>query len=530
MFVAFTATTTAKTLASFGAPFDTYTEEEAIQEGYILDVAQNIVSYQTLYNLKIKDAFPDKEYPAGIVHRMLQNLAYADEGIIQYKSELIIKMFEERVADKIGGKAKAMVVASTRPAGLKYFNNLKTIIREKGLSYKVLFAFSDYSDPDTNQRVEEEKINELDTLHGGAVIEDVFDNDEYRILVVANKFQTGFDQPLLTAMFLDKVVNGVNAIQTVSRLNRKHPDKEQDDILVVDFTNNSANIFNAFNLHRTGTPYKAEEPAKEILQRVYDQIHAMDVFSDEEFREYSVAYIEAELEARKRNSAPDAALSGINQQYRSKFRERFPNTDDQKKYLSLLKRFAKLYYFIAQFFVLDDELNDFIVPAEALGSMLLKQGKSSELTQLLKNIDLSRGAVQYVGEIENKKRRASATGIGLNLGGDGPDPPRTSIGEAVAKIRDKYSISDADAIVISEICEEISSDHEIRTPIIANSQNVIYLNQNAKPRVRSEVKNKYMGREMWEKLDDPIYIDQGGIVTLMGEAIVNIVLSSSANA
>ncbi len=144
-----------------------------------------------------------------------------------------------------------MVVASSRPAGLKFYNTIKLILEKKELPYKVLFAFSDYDDPETNESIEEVKINDL----GTTLIEDQFDTDEYRLLVVANKFQTGFDQPLLTAMFLDKAIKGVNAVQTISRLNRKHHDKEQDDILVVDFTNSTQNIFKAFNQHRQGSPY-----------------------------------------------------------------------------------------------------------------------------------------------------------------------------------------------------------------------------------------------------------------------------------
>lgn len=149
------------------------------------------------------------------------------------------------------------------------------------------------------------------------LIEEVFDLDEYRILVVANKFQTGFDQPLLSAMFLDKPVNGINAVQTVSRLNRKHNDKEQKDILVVDFTNNANNIFEAFNKHRKGSPYKEREPDKDILPDLYERIVVTHVFSETEIETYIKAYIEAEEQAYKRNATPDALLSNINQEYRA---------------------------------------------------------------------------------------------------------------------------------------------------------------------------------------------------------------------
>lgn len=527
VFVAFTATTTPKTLSFFGEPFDTYTEEEAIQEGYILDVAQHIISYETLYNLKIKQALPDNDYPAGIVSKLLKNIAYNDDGIIQYKSEVIINLFESKIADTINGKGKAMVVASSRPAGLKYFNNLKAIIEERELPYKVLFAFSDYTDPETNETVQEIKINKLDTAHNGKVIEDVFEQEDYRILVVANKFQTGFDQPLLSAMFLDKVVNGVNAIQTVSRLNRKHPEKEQADIMVVDFTNNSTNIFEAFNKHRKGTPYKETEPKKDVLEAVYREIIDMNVFSNIEINNYINAYVDAENEAKKRNSTADALLSNINQDYRKLFKTRVPRADDQKKYISLLNRYTKLYYFIAQFFTLEKRLHEFIVFAEAGSDMLLKKGKTSELTQLLKNVVLSKGAIKSLGFKTNMTVVKQPKKTGLKMGTAGNEPPRITIENAIREIKEKFQISNEDAIIIKEICEEVSKQYEIREPIINNKDNETYLKTKAEPKVKMEVKNGYIKRQMWGKLADPMYKDKGGIFSLMGKTIIKAVLTAA---
>ena len=460
VFVAFTATTTPKAVSFFGEPFDSYSEEEAIKEGYILDVAQNIISYETLYHLSFNaDYIPKQkdgnEYPSGIVSKALKTIAFNDDDLIQYKSEVIVKLFEEKVLSTANGKGKAMVVTSSRPTGLKYFKIIKTILEEKGVNYKVLFAFSDYTDPITNESVEEVKINKLDTLHYHKVIEDVFDLDDYKILVVANKFQTGFDQPLLTAMFLDKPVNGVNAIQTVSRLNRKHVDKEQDDILVVDFTNNSDKIFEAFNKHRKGSPYKEKEPDKDILPNLYKQIIDKAIFTEKEIQTYIEAYMDAEIEAGKRNSTADALLSNINQDYRTIFKTNLPKIEDQKEFISLLNRFVNLYYFIAQFFVMELKVNNFIVFAEVMADLLIKKGKTSELKQLLKNIELTKGAVKYHGSRANIHIVKEQRKTGLKMGNGGQAPPRTTIEEALAEIEQKYQISKEDAIVIKEICEEV---------------------------------------------------------------------------
>ncbi len=527
IFVAFTATTTPKTVSYFGEPFDVYSELEAITEGYILDVAQNIITYETLYNLRLTEAIPDKDFPHGTISKALKTLAYNDDGLIQYKANVIVKMFNEEVAHTIGGQGKAMVVTSSRPAGYKFFETIKTIMEEKELPYKVLFAFSDFTN-EKGEKIEENSVNQLSELHPEMAIEDVFDLPEYRILVVANKFQTGFDQPLLSAMFLDKAVKGVNAIQTVSRLNRKHVDKEQDDILVVDFTNNSKEIFDAFNRHRKGSPYVEKEPKKETLIEAYEEIQEMECFSEEEVELYINAYLDAEIEARKRNSTPDALLSGLNQDYREKFNERITDLESRKQYVGLLRRYTKLYYFIAKFFTLDDYLHNFIVFAEVMGDMLIRRGKTSEMKNLLNKVELSKGAVKYHGIKTNLPKAKEPTKTGLQQGKSGSGPARTTIEFVLAEIESKYNISKEDSIIITEICHEVSNNYEIKARVIANKDNEIYLKTSAEPTVKKEVKTGYMLRDMYDKLEDPIYSQRGGIISLMGKAIIKNIISRAS--
>src|ERR1019366_3931383 len=204
MIVAFTATPAPATVTLFGQPFDTYSEAEAIAEGYIVDVATSIISYKTLYNLHcpvVPKQDEEKLYPKGVVAKALKNVAFQDDGLIQYKSEVMLRIFEKDVMPLIGGRAKAMIVTSSRVAGLRYFEIIKEKLKERGADYKVLYAFSDFVHPQTNASISEHAINELKE---GEQIEDRFEGEDYRLMLVANKFQTGFDQPLLAAMFLDK--------------------------------------------------------------------------------------------------------------------------------------------------------------------------------------------------------------------------------------------------------------------------------------------------------------------------------------
>ena len=141
LFVAFTATPAPATVSMFGKPFDSYTEAEAIAEGYIVDVAASIISYKTLYNLHCPIVpLPDEEklYPKGVVSKALQNVAFQDDGLIQYKAEVMLRIFEKDVKPLIGGRAKAMIVTSSRVAGLRYFNIIKEKLKERGADYKVL--------------------------------------------------------------------------------------------------------------------------------------------------------------------------------------------------------------------------------------------------------------------------------------------------------------------------------------------------------------------------------------------------------
>ena len=205
-----------------------------------MDVAASIISYKTLYNLHCHFVPPpdeeEKLYPKGVVSKALKNVAFQDDGLIQYKAEVMLRIFEENVMPLIGGRAKAMIVTSSRVAGLRYFNIIKEKLKERGANYKVLYAFSDFVHPETNAAISEHAVNEL---QAGELIEDRFEGDDYRLMVVANKFQTGL-RPALARRACSSTSRCVdrNAVQTVSRLNRCHEGKK--DVVVVDFTNNAA--------------------------------------------------------------------------------------------------------------------------------------------------------------------------------------------------------------------------------------------------------------------------------------------------
>ena len=281
MIVAFTATPAPATVNLFSQPFDTYSEAEAIAEGYIVDVAASIISYKTLYNLHCsvvpKLGEQEQVFTKAVVAKALQNVAFQDDGLIQYKAEVMLRIFEKDVMPLIGGRAKAMIVTSSRVAGLRYFQIIKEKLKERGTAYKALYAFSDFVHPETNAAISEHAVNEL---KDGELIEERFEGDDNRLMIVANKFQTGFDQPLLAGMFLDKPVVDRNAVQTLSRLNRCHEGKK--NVVVVDFTNNAKAILKAFVKYRKGTPFEQEEPDQDLCPKLQAEILAAGVFTQKD--------------------------------------------------------------------------------------------------------------------------------------------------------------------------------------------------------------------------------------------------------
>lgn len=363
LFVAFTATPSPATVSLFGKPFDTYTEAEAIAEGYIVDVAASIISYKTLYNLHcpiVPKLEEEKLYPKGVVSKVLKNIAFQDDGLIQYKAEVMLRIFDKDVKPLIGGRAKAMIVTLSRVSGLRYFKIIKEKLKERGADYKVLYAFSDFVHPETNDSISEFSENEL---HPGELIEDRFEGEDYRILVIANKFQTGFDQPLLAGMFLDKAVIDRNAIQTVSRLNRSFPGKK--DVVVVDFTNNATQILKAFAKYRKGTPFVPDEPDTSLCPKLRAEILAAGVFTQKDATNL--------LNLIK--TGTDAQVQYHVNALRTRFQEKLTDWESRKTFVYLLARLVKSFHFLSCFFTYPQEIQEFAVFAEYVGPQLIKAGK-----------------------------------------------------------------------------------------------------------------------------------------------------------
>jgi type I restriction enzyme R subunit len=514
MIVAFTATPAPATVNLFGEPFDTYSEAEAIAEGYIVDVAASIISYKTLYNLHcavVPKLDEEKLYPKGVVAKALQNIAFQDDGLIQYKSEVMLRIFEKDVMPLIYGRAKAMIVTTSRVAGLRYFEIIKEKLKERGAEYKALYAFSDFVHPETNAAISEHAINEL---KDGELIEERFEGDDYRLIIVANKFQTGFDQPLLAGMFLDKPVVDRNAVQTLSRLNRCYEGK--DSVVVVDFTNNAKAILKAFKKYRKGTPFEPEEPDQGLCLKLYGEIIAAGVFTQKDAADFVKLLV----------TGMDAQVQFLVNALRIRFQAKITDVEERKAFVYLLARFVKSFHFLTCFFTYAPEIKEFTTFAEYVSPQLIKAGSVSELMKQIRQTEVIKAAVEYQGVESGGGTVKLKPGRGKK--GSGPPPKKVSVQDMISEIKSRFDISDEEALYIKQVTEEKVADPVIQSTVIAHREDRIYLEGAYQGQVNGEIQMAYDDRGRYEELSDAKYTDTGGIFDIMAVTVIQHHLSVAA--
>jgi len=265
-FVAFTATPKNKTLELFGTrpdptrkpapdnvptPFHVYSMRQAIEEKFILDVLQNYTPYSLAFKLAHNgQELNEKEVERSAAMKGIMGWVRLHPYNIAQKVEIVVEHFREFVAPLLSGKAKAMVVVSSRLEAVRWQLAIEQYIKQHGYAIGTLVAFSgEVNDPDSGSEPFTENSKTLNPNLKGRDIREAFKGDEYQILLVANKFQTGFDQPLLCGMYVDKRLAGIQAVQTLSRLNRAHPGK--DTTYVLDFVNDPEEVLASFKAYHT---------------------------------------------------------------------------------------------------------------------------------------------------------------------------------------------------------------------------------------------------------------------------------------
>jgi type I restriction enzyme R subunit len=294
-YFAFTATPKNKTLEIFGEPyteggevkhhaFHSYTMKQAIEEGFILDVLKCYTPVDSYYKL-VKTVEADPEFDTKRAKKKLRRYVESHDHAIRLKAEIMVDHFHEQVIalNKIGGQARAMVVTSGIERAIQYFHAIRDYLKERKSPYRAIVAFSGEHEYG-GHKVTEASLNGFPSNK----IADEIQNDPYRFLVCADKFQTGYDEPLLHTMYVDKPLSGVKAVQTLSRLNRAHPKKH--DIFVLDFLNDADTIQKAFEpYYRTTILSRETDPNK--LHDLKADLDGYQVYAPEQVDELAALYL-----------------------------------------------------------------------------------------------------------------------------------------------------------------------------------------------------------------------------------------------
>ncbi|KAA9240375.1 type I restriction endonuclease subunit R [Aerococcus tenax] len=350
---AFTATPKPTTLRMFGRlnkngnyeAFHLYSMKQAIEEGFILDVLQNYTTYETMYRIN-KEVEDDPELKTSQAKRQIARFIELHDTNISQRLEIIIEHFKNNVMTGLGGQAKAMVVTSSRPAAVKYAKAFDAYVKKKGYDgIRALVAFSGKVHLDDDETVYTEVgMNKMSEDR----VPSAFDSDLYNVMIVANKYQTGFDQKKLSAMYVTKRLRGVNAVQTLSRLNRVCPPFDKK-VFVLDFTNDYEDIKAAFAPYYTTTLLASDLSANKIKDlltslEAYNIIDPLDV---ERLNTLVFKKRKGNIRSNEQKSLM-MALQNSNRRLKE-FRE-----EDQRDFVAKMRNFKRFYEYLIQVSCFED--------------------------------------------------------------------------------------------------------------------------------------------------------------------------------
>lgn len=480
-YFAFTATPKNKTLELFGVPysegdktkfraFHLYSMKQAIEEGFIMDVLLNYTTYQSYYALlkKIED---DPEYDKQKAQKKLKHYVESHEHAIKKKTALIAEHFIDEVIKKrkVGGLAKAMLVTSSRANAVKYKKAFDDYLVKINSPYKAIVAFSGEIDGQT-----EANLNGFSSAN----IPSEFEKNENRFLIVANKYQTGFDQPLLHTMYVDKKLGGVNAVQTLSRLNRSHPLKK--DTFVLDFANTAEDIEKAFKPYFESTILgEATDPNK--LFDLQDALDNFQVYSREQVFEFSEKIL---------GIVPVDQLHAILDSSSAIFRNDLTE-EQQADFRAKVKTYVRLYIFLSQ-----------IVPFENpylerlyifLNHLQNKLGGDTP-------IDLAKGILDNIDMDSYRLQLEATTNIAMEQGedlkpiptemrGGTSEPEMDRLSNILQTFNDRYGTLFEDADKVRRMAENIAND------VAKNQELITSLNYSDEQNARI-TSDKIVGEEL----------------------------------
>jgi type I restriction enzyme R subunit len=467
-FFAFTATPKHKTLAVFGRngdPFHRYTMRQAIEEGFILDVLKNYTSYTTYFKL-LKACEDDPNVERKKAALALARFLKLHPHNIAQKTVVMVEHFNTVTRHKIGGRAKAMVVTGSRLEAVRYKQSFDRYIKEKGYAIRTLVAFSGTVQDDKLPDVTYTEVGMNDGIREKELPEK-FATAEYQVLLVAEKYQTGFDQPLLHTMYVDKRLAGLQAVQTLSRLNRIHPLKE--DTFILDFVNDPEEIREAFKVYYEGAEMGEQvDPAR--MYQIKGELEGSGIYLAEEVQRFCEIY----FKPKQRQSAADheamnAALDPAVERFKHLQRG---NEDEAELWRGKAQAFRNLYGFLSQVIPYQDsDLEKLYVFLRHLAAKLPRRtnGPTYDFDDEVR-LEYYRLQMISEGSISLKEGTARAldgpTEVGSGLVREEPVP----LSRLIDLVNERFGtdFNQADQLFFDQIVEAAITDESLRQAAAVN--------------------------------------------------------------
>lgn len=458
---AFTATPKPKTIELFGEgipgsgkhPFDTYSMEQAIKEGFILDVLENYMSFKRYYKLIKRSEIEDKEYEKKKTVQVLGNYVDLQDHAIDKKARIILEHFSTETQNKIQGKARGMLITKSRLHAVRFKRKFDDVMREMKLPYEALVAFSGtVKDSETGEEYTESKMNDL----GGKIsIPDALKLPKYRLLIVANKYQTGFDEPMLQTMFVDKKLGGTSTVQTLSRLNRTM--KGKDSTMVLDFVNEPEDIQADFQKYYDKNFIREENLTDS--NAIYDslnQVERFNVWYPQEIEAFADIFFSADHNFQQ--------LQPILKQIVFRFEDNLEE-EEQKEFKSAAQSYIKFYGFLSQILTFKDvELEKVYVFLTAL-IKVLPYVKSSLPLNVVNDVELESYKIQHKYTTKLTLEKDGGEQVGMKPGDtfNSNDDEFDFLTKIIKVLNDTYGIdlTDEDKVEFKKMKESIYSNKEL---------------------------------------------------------------------
>jgi type I restriction enzyme R subunit len=468
-FFGFTGTPKNKTLELFGrknddgnfVPFHSYSMKQSIHEGFTLDVLQNYTTYKRYFKVQ-QSSQEDKEVPESKVKRELVNYVDSHEETIRQKVSIILDHFVMNASKKISGRARGMVVVRSRKHCVLFHEEMIKQMKERSLNYSCLVGFSGSIFHNGKDNTETSLNNENGLVNTS--IPNGLKDPRFRILIVSNKFQTGFDEPLVQAMYVDKKLSGVQCVQTLSRLNRTKSGKT--DTFVLDFVNETSDIIDSFQPYYTSTILTEETDPDKLYSMIYEI---------EQFNLYTQFVIDTFCKEFYSKSETDEKLHSIIDVVVDAYGDRL-NEEEQDDFKSKVQSFIRMYSYISQISSFSEvSWEKAYVFLRFLNKKLPK--KASERISVVDSVDLDSLRIQMMGEsslsLDNQQGMVTPITGGSSKGQQ--EDEKVLLSDIIEKVNQVFgeNLGEEDRIVLEQIQHRMNTDEDLRKVINGdNSEDV----------------------------------------------------------